>query len=83
MTPAPEDEADWIDAGRHLMRLWLALDKAGLRVAVASEFKDEPSCAATIAEIAGTTPCAVFSVGRSTGDVPRSHRLSRVSRADA
>lgn len=76
MTPAPADEAGWIDAGRHLMRLWLALDRAGLRVAVASEFKDEPGCTFTLTEIAGTTPCAVFSVGRSTGDVPRSHRIS-------
>lgn len=64
-----------IEKGRELLRIWLALDARGLRVAVHSEFKDHPGCAAELAGWLGATPCAVFSAGRSmSATVPRSGR---------
>ncbi|MDO5668735.1 MAG: hypothetical protein Q4G50_01900 [Corynebacterium sp.] len=64
-----------IAKGRQLLRIWLALDARGLRVAVHSEFKDQPECAAQLAQWLGDTPCAVFSAGRSTSaTVPRAGR---------
>lgn len=66
--------------GRELLRLWLVLARHGLRVAVHSELKD---CPDTRARLSGHLarrgqpdgPYAVFSVGRSVSDPPRSRRL--------
>lgn len=77
-----------VEMGRNLLRIWLLFDRHGLRVDVHSEVKD---CPRTYAELRshlgavdipgsrrtgpGLRPIAVFSLGRSTTPVPRSHRL--------
>lgn len=73
---------EWVQAGRDLLRLWLILARNGLRVAVESQLKDTPLSAAMLCDVLRRTdphgsfvPFAVFSVGESTGEVPKSHRL--------
>ena len=73
---------DWVQAGRDLLRLWLILARHGLRVAVESQLKDTPLSAAMLCDVlrrtdshASFVPFAVFSVGESAGEVPKSHRL--------
>lgn len=88
-TPAARTEGE-IDLGRLLLRTWLRLDRAGLRVDVHSEIKDCPETqevAARLGErhLAGPIPenqvpdtpvrvFSAFSLGRSMTAVPRSHR---------
>lgn len=73
---------EWVQAGRDLLRLWLILARHGLRVAVESQLKDTPLSAAMLCDVLRRTdphgsfvPFAVFSVGESTSEVPKSHRL--------
>lgn len=73
---------EWVQAGRDLLRLWLILARNGLRVAVESQLKDTPLSAAMLCDVLRRTdphgnfvPFAVFSVGESAGEVPKSHRL--------
>lgn len=73
---------EWVRAGRDLLRLWLILARNGLRVAVESQLKDTPLSAAMLCDVLRRTdphgnfvPFAVFSVGESAGEVPKSHRL--------
>lgn len=73
---------EWVQAGRDLLRLWLILARNGLRVAVESQLKDTPLSAVMLCDVLRRTdphgnfvPFAVFSVGESAGEVPRSHRL--------
>lgn len=73
---------EWVQAGRDLLRLWLILARHGLRVAVESQLKDTPLSAAMLCDVLRRTdphgsfvPFAVFSVGESAGEVPKSHRL--------
>ncbi|QGU07945.1 Putative NAD(P)H nitroreductase acg [Corynebacterium occultum] len=65
------DPAALIECGRDLLRCWLLLARAGLRVSVNSEIKDNPDTAAKLPPGA----FAVFSVGVSTTRVPWSSRL--------
>ena len=77
----PSIEND-IELGRSLLRIWLLLDRAGLRVDVHSEIKDHPTTRSEISDallsefVPRAVPVAAFSAGRSTDAVPRSHRLS-------
>lgn len=73
---------EWVRAGRDLLRLWLILARNGLRVAVESQLKDTPLSVAMLCDVLRRTdphgnfvPFAVFSVGESAGEVPKSHRL--------
>lgn len=73
---------EWVQAGRDLLRLWLILARHGLRVAVESQLKDNPLSVAMLCDVLRRTdphgrfvPFAVFSVGESAGEVPKSHRL--------
>ncbi|GAA0036357.1 MULTISPECIES: nitroreductase family protein [Brevibacterium] len=72
------DAARELDLGRALLRTWLLLDRAGLRVDVHSEIKDCPDTHALLRDHLGEgehrRPLATFSVGRSTTRVPRSPR---------
>lgn len=71
----PETAADLVELGRRLLRVWLALDAAGLRVSVHSEFKDHPPAARALRELVNAKPCAVFAAGRSrSATVPWSAR---------
>lgn len=77
-----------VEMGRNLLRIWLLLDRHGLRVDVHSEVKDCPRTHAQLRSHLGVVdtrsaptrtrlrPIAVFSLGRSTTSVPRSHRLT-------
>lgn len=77
-----------IEMGRNLLRTWLLLDRHGLRVDVHSEVKDCPRTGTQLRSHLGAVetlgsararsrlrPIAVFSLGRSTTSVRRSHRL--------
>ncbi len=77
----PVSPGEWVALGRVLMRLWLTLDRYGLRVAVQSELKDTPETVGFLRRLVDGEPFAVFSVGRSVDErVPRSAR--RFSPAD-
>ncbi|AGF73106.1 hypothetical protein [Corynebacterium halotolerans] len=73
--PGPVTPGEWIGLGRVLMRLWLTLDRYGLRVSVHSELKNPPDTARFLRRLVDGEPFAVFSVGRSVPEeVPRSAR---------
>ncbi len=78
VTEDKDDAAREIALGRDLLRTWLLLDRAGLRVDVHSEIKDCPATHARLRDRLGggptTRPLAAFSIGRSTTPVPRSAR---------
>ncbi len=78
VTEDQDDAAREIALGRDLLRTWLLLDRAGLRVDVHSEIKDCPATHARLRDRLGggptTRPLAAFSIGRSTTPVPRSAR---------
>lgn len=78
VTEDQDDAAREIALGRNLLRTWLLLDRAGLRVDVHSEIKDCPATHARLRDRLGggptTRPLAAFSIGRSTTRVPRSAR---------
>lgn len=85
--PSAVSAQQWVLLGRELMRLWLIFARHGLRVAVESQLKDVQLPAAMLADVLRRTapprhgdkpvyqPFAAFSVGHSTGPVPRSPRL--------
>lgn len=71
----PGSAGEWVALGRVLMRLWLILDRHGLRVSVQSELKDTPGTVGFLRRLVDGEPFAVFSVGRSAQElVPRSAR---------
>lgn len=85
--PSEVSAERWVLLGRELMRLWLLFARHGLRVSVESQLKDVQLPAAMLADVLRRTaparnggkpvyqPFTAFSVGRSTGPVPRSPRL--------
>lgn len=85
--PSEVSAQRWVLLGRELMRLWLVFARHGLRVSVESQLKDVQLPAAMLADVLRRTapardggkpvyqPFTAFSVGRSTGPVPRSPRL--------
>ncbi len=85
--PSEVSAERWVLLGRELMRLWLVFARHGLRVSVESQLKDVQLPAAMLADVLRRTaparnggkpvyqPFTTFSVGRSTGPVPRSPRL--------
>lgn len=85
--PSEVSAERWVLLGRELMRLWLVFARHGLRVSVESQLKDVQLPAAMLADVLRRTaparnggkpvyqPFTAFSVGRSTGPVPRSPRL--------
>lgn len=70
--------ADEVRVGRILLRLWLTLDRHGLRVDVHSEVKDSPTVRRELATFLRGRPIAAFSAGASTTPVPRAPRLPTV-----
>ncbi|WP_432791211.1 hypothetical protein QYM46_06135 [Brevibacterium sp. K11IcPPYGO002] len=70
--------ADEVEVGRILLRIWLTLDRHGLRVDVHSELKDSPTVRRELATFLHGRPIAAFSVGASTTPVPRAPRLPSV-----
>jgi hypothetical protein len=64
-----------VEAGRRLLRTWLALAGHGLAVHSLSQLVDCPTTAARIAERIGAEPLAVFRVGRPCTEPVRSARL--------
>jgi hypothetical protein len=64
------------EAGRRLMRTWLALARHGLAVHPLSQLLDCPATAARLTARIGTTPLAVFRAGRPRTAPPRSARLT-------
>lgn len=68
--------ADEVGIGRILLRIWLTLDRHGLRVDVHSELKDSPAVRSELATFISSRPIAAFSVGTSTTPVPRAPRVS-------
>lgn len=72
--------ADVVAAGRALQRTWLHAHRRGLAVAPHSEVVDSPHAAAGLRRRLGLrraqVALAVFSVGRATGPVPVSPRLT-------
>lgn len=85
--PSEVSAERWVLLGRELMRLWLIFARHGLRVSVESQLKDVQLPAAMLADVLRRTaparnggkpvyqPFTAFTVGRSTGPVPRSPRL--------
>lgn len=85
--PSEVSAERWVLLGRELMRLWLVFARHGLRVSVESQLKDVQLPAAMLADVLRRTapardggkpvyqPFTAFTVGRSTGPVPRSPRL--------
>jgi hypothetical protein len=65
-----------VGIGRILLRIWLTLDRHGLRVDVHSELKDSPTVRSELADFINSRPIAAFSVGASTTPVPRAPRVS-------
>lgn len=68
--------ADEVEIGRILLRIWLTLDRHGLRVDVHSELKDSPTVRSELAAFISSRPIAAFSVGASRTPVPRAPRVS-------
>ena len=68
--------ADEVEVGRVLLRIWLTLDRYGLRVDVHSELKDSPTVRSELAACLRGRPIAAFTVGASMTPVPRAPRLS-------
>jgi hypothetical protein len=64
-----------VDAGRRLMRTWLALHRHGLAAHPLSQLIDCPATAARLADRVGAEPLAVFRVGRPVDEPVRSARL--------
>jgi hypothetical protein len=64
-----------VDAGRGLLRSWLALAREGLAVHPLSQLLDCPATAARLADRVGAEPLAVFRVGRPVAEPVRSARL--------
>ena len=67
--------ADEVEIGRVLLRIWMTLDRHGLRVDVHSELKDSPTVRSELATFLRDRPIAAFTVGTSTTPVPRAPRL--------
>lgn len=63
-----------VDAGRRLMRTWLALAGHGLAVHPLSQLLDCPTTAARLADRVGAEPLAVFRAGRPRAEPVRSAR---------
>ena len=74
--PAAEPSRDaLVEAGRKLLRVWLALARHGLAVHPLSQVIDCPATAGRLARRVGGTPLAIFRVGRPQSEPPRSGRL--------
>jgi hypothetical protein len=66
---------DPVDAGRRLMRTWLALGREGVAVHPLSQLLDCPHTARAVAAMVDGTPLAIFRAGRPVTPPPRSARL--------
>ena len=64
-----------VDAGRRLLRSWLALAREGLAVHPLSQLLDCPATAARLRARVPAEPLAVFRVGRPAAEPARSARL--------
>jgi hypothetical protein len=64
-----------VDAGRRLLRTWLALHRHGLAVHPLSQLLDCPVTASRMRDRVGAEPLAVFRVGRPRDEPVRSARL--------
>lgn len=69
--------AGLFDAGRRLLRAWVAIGAAGFAYHPISIAIDRPETSPAVAAISSTAcPVAVFRVGHPTGAAPRSNRRS-------
>jgi len=66
---------DLFDAGRRLLRSWVAVGAAGWACHPLSIAVDRPETCPRVARLAGVaTPVAVYRIGHPTSEVPRSNR---------
>ena len=69
--------ASLFDAGRRLLRAWVAIGSAGFAYHPISIAVDRPETAPDVAAISNAAcPVAVFRIGHPTGPAPRSNRRS-------
>jgi hypothetical protein len=69
--------ASLFDAGRRLLRAWVAINASGFAYHPISIAVDRPETAPAVGQISGVSfPVAVFRVGHPTKVAPRSNRRS-------